>query len=113
MAGIVAFLLGLAGGAALGAIGMAAWLRPKLAARAAAARDVPAPPDEAAAQIRLSEMQAQLSMLRHDLHGILSPALLTADRLTSSADPAIRKAGDIVVRTVERATARLAATKEK
>jgi hypothetical protein len=56
-------------------------------------------------------MQSQLSLLRHDLHGILSPALLSADRLIGSDDPAIRKAGDIVIRTVERATARLAETK--
>jgi hypothetical protein len=60
------------------------------------------------AQVELAELRSQLSSLRHDLRGILSPTLLVADRLTGSADPAIRRAGDVMVRTVERATARLA-----
>jgi hypothetical protein len=101
-------------GGALGAAIVAARLRTRLSAQAAASRDVQAKLDQAAsAQVRLAGIEADLSLLRHDLHGILAPALLTADRLTGHADPVIRKAGDIVVRTVERATARLAATKQK
>jgi hypothetical protein len=49
--------------------------------------------------------------LRHDLNGILSPTLLTADRLLAHEDPTIRRAGEIVVKTVERASARLAETR--
>jgi hypothetical protein len=45
--------------------------------------------------------------LRHDIRGALSPALLTADRLLTHADPAVQRAGDIVVRAVERAAALL------
>ena len=55
-----------------------------------------APPDE-------------LVQLRHDLRGVLSPALLTADRLlASSDDPAARRAAETMIETVERATALLA-----
>ena len=50
-----------------------------------------------------------LSQLRHDLRGVLSPALLTADRLlASSDDPAARRAAETMIETVERATALLA-----
>jgi len=49
------------------------------------------------------------SQLRHDLRGILSPALLVADGLTSHEDPKVRRAGEVIVRTVERAAARLSA----
>lgn len=62
---------------------------------------------------QLADMHSQLRALRHDLRGILSPALLAADRLTGNNDAAIRKVGDIVIRTVERAAARLAETRQK
>jgi hypothetical protein len=62
---------------------------------------------------RLAELEAQMAALRHDLRGILSPALLTADRLLDSQDPVARRAGEVMVRTVERTTARLAETKTK
>ena len=54
---------------------------------------------EAAAAVRLESHRR----LRHDIRGALSPALLTADRLLTHADPAVQRAGDIVVRAVERA----------
>jgi hypothetical protein len=46
--------------------------------------------------------------LRHDLRGALSPALLTADRLLSNADPAVKRAGQMMVMAVERASALMA-----
>ena len=46
-----------------------------------------------------------MSLLRHELRGALSPALMVSDRLLRSEDPLIRRAGDAVVRSVERATA--------
>jgi ABC-type branched-subunit amino acid transport system permease subunit len=52
----------------------------------------------------------ELSRLRHDLRGILSPALLTADRLLASTeDPTARRSAELVIATVERANARLSA----
>ena len=45
--------------------------------------------------------------MRHDLRGILSPALLTADRLSMSQDPVARRAGETMVATVDRAEERL------
>lgn len=86
--------------------------RPRVAAQERAAKTLRDQLDAAgAAQIHLAELRAQVSSLRHDLRGILSPALLTADRLVNSEDPAIRKAGEVVIRTVERAAARLAESK--
>ena len=38
-------------------------------------------------------METQTATLRHDIRGILSPALLTADRLLNHADPAVKRAG--------------------
>jgi type II secretory pathway component PulJ len=63
------------------------------------------------ARSRLAELEAQMATLRHDLNGILSPALLSADRLLDSQDPVARRAGEVMVRTVERTTARMAETK--
>ena len=57
----------------------------------------------AAAAVRLESQRR----LRHDIRGALSPALLTADRLLTHADPAVQRAGDVVVRAVERAAALL------
>lgn len=53
-----------------------------------------------------------MARLRHDLNGILAPALLTADRLQMHADPAVKRAGEILAETVERAAARIAMTKQ-
>lgn len=52
----------------------------------------------------LASRTEQLRKLRHDLRGALSPALLVADRLTGHADPAVQRSGQIMMRTVERAT---------
>ena len=60
---------------------------------------------------RLARIGAAASTLRHDLRGVLSPALMVADRLVNNPDPAIRRAGDAVVRSVDRATALLTASK--
>ena len=53
----------------------------------------------------------QMSRLRHDLRGILSPAMLIADRLIAHEDATVKRAGAIVASTVERAAARLDETK--
>ncbi len=57
-----------------------------------------------AANARLVKAAGQM---RHDLRGILSPALLTADRLSMSQDPVARRAGETMVATVDRAEERL------
>ena len=67
--------------------------------------------EAAAAQVQVAELRASLSSLRHDIRGILSPVLLMADRLLSHEEPGVRRAGDVMVRTVERATARLSETR--
>ena len=53
--------------------------------------------------------QAELQRrLRHDLRGALSPALLTADRLLAHDDSKVRRAGEIMVKSIDRASALLA-----
>lgn len=53
---------------------------------------------------RLAALGTAMAQVSHDLRGILSPALLVADTLREHSDPAIRRAGDMVVRVVDRAT---------
>jgi hypothetical protein len=74
-------------------------------------RAEPAAPGDAAAQARIDALQAQVSNLRHDLRGALSPALIVSDRLIASADPAVRRAGETVVRSIEQASALIATSK--
>ena len=73
----------------------------------------PAAPGDTAAQARIDALQAQASNLRHDLRGALSPALIVSDRLIAHADPAIRRAGEAVARSVEQASALMAASKSQ
>ncbi|RYY11591.1 MAG: hypothetical protein EON55_13970, partial [Alphaproteobacteria bacterium] len=68
----------------------------------------PAPVDPAIQ--RLAELEREMSLLRHELRGALSPALMVSDRLLRSEDPLIRRAGDAVVRSVDRATALIGGT---
>jgi hypothetical protein len=88
-----------AAGAALGALAVGAWSRGRRAALQAE-RDL--------AQSQLSELRGQLRGLRHDMRGILSPALLVSDRLLTHEEPHVKRAGDVMMRTVERAVSRLA-----
>jgi len=53
---------------------------------------------------RLAALGTAVAKISHDLRGILSPALLTAERLQMNQEPAIKRAGDTLVRAVERAT---------
>ncbi len=73
----------------------------------------PTPPalSYAAVQARIDAIEMKAGSLRHDLRGALSPALIVADRLAVSADPSVRKAGETVIRSVERASALLAASR--
>lgn len=61
---------------------------------------------------RLAALGTAVAKVSHDLRGILSPALLTAERLQGSADPVVRRTGDTVARTVERATELVKSTLE-
>jgi len=53
---------------------------------------------------RLAAMGAALAKASHDLRGILAPALLNAERLQGHAEPGMRRIGDSIAGTVERAT---------
>lgn len=67
--------------------------------------------DVAAAVERLAALEATTSSLRHDIRGMLAPALLVADRLLSHSDPVVVRAGETVVKAVRRAETRLKETK--
>jgi signal transduction histidine kinase len=53
---------------------------------------------------RLAALGATVAKVSHDLRGILAPALLTAERLQGNTDATLRRVGDSIARTVERAT---------
>lgn len=72
--------------------------------RSAAPARSAAPDCAAAAQARIDALEVQAASLRHDLRGALSPALIVSDRLVNNADPAVRLAGEGIVRSIERAT---------
>lgn len=52
---------------------------------------------------RLAALGTAMAKVNHDLRGILSPAMLTAERLQMHSDPSVQRAGDLLVGTVERA----------
>ena len=106
--GLTLALLGLglpyAAGAAIS--GLCAGLLVYALGRWTEARTPPQPiPVDTPAATRLAELEREMSALRHELRGALSPALMVSDRLLRNDDPLIRRAGDAVVRSIERATA--------
>ncbi len=60
---------------------------------------------------RLADLEATTSVLRHDLRGMLAPALLVVDRLLAYPDPKVVKAGETVLKAITRAEERLVATR--
>ncbi len=52
---------------------------------------------------RLAALGTVVAKVSHDLRGILTPALLTAERLELNADPRVRNAGEVLVKAVDRA----------
>ncbi len=55
-------------------------------------------------QARLGAIAMGAGKVSHDLRGTLAPALLAAERLQLHSEPSVKRAGDILVRAVERAT---------
>lgn len=99
--------------AALGSAAVGLVLYPALRQQAPPAPATGPEPDQ------LSQVQAELQAyrdatagMRHDLRGVLSPALMMSDRLLKHADPAVQRAGQAVVRSIERATDLLATNRE-
>jgi hypothetical protein len=58
-------------------------------------------------------LRREISTLRHDLRGILSPPLLLADRICDHADPTVRRAAEAMINAVEKAEQRLRQTPSK
>ena len=53
---------------------------------------------------RLAALGSAVARISHDLRGILTPVLLTAERLENHPDQAVRRSGAIMLRAVDRAT---------
>ena len=53
---------------------------------------------------RLAGLGTVVAKVSHDLRGILTPALLSAERLMLNPDPRIQRAGETLVQAVDRAT---------
>ena len=65
----------------------------------------------AQAEQRIVELEQLVSRVRHDVNGALTPALMVADRLRSSADPAVSAAAEKIAASILRATAILKETR--
>lgn len=52
-------------------------------------------------------MQEQDPKLRHDIRGIISPAMLAAEQLSLNQDPVVQKAASTINDSLDRLTARL------
>jgi len=65
----------------------------------------------AAMAARLSDVEARAASMRHDLRGVLSPALMVTDRLLNNPEPTVQRAGQAVIRSIERATSIIQASK--
>ena len=105
-------LLSAAGGLVAGVLLSALFLLGRLARERRQSATLRAQLAEAGvAQTRLADLRSHLSGLRHDIRGILSPALLVSDKLLAHAEPGVRRAGEVMVRTVERTTTRLGETR--
>jgi signal transduction histidine kinase len=53
---------------------------------------------------RLAALGSAVARISHDLRGILTPALLAAERLQKHQDDAVQRTGEVLLRTVDRAT---------
>jgi hypothetical protein len=84
-----------------------------LAASALQPRPAPTPDTPPATDLaaQLDAYRTHTASLRHDLRGVLSPALMMSDRLLKHGDPAVQRAGSAVVKSIDRATALLAESK--
>src|ERR1700712_3201607 len=53
---------------------------------------------------RLVSVGTSVSKIGHDLRNVLAPALLMSERLEAHSDPSIRRAGEVIMNSVERAS---------
>lgn len=53
---------------------------------------------------RLAALGTAMAKISHDLRGILTSAMLAAERLTDSGDPRLSRSGDVLMRALERAS---------
>jgi signal transduction histidine kinase len=52
---------------------------------------------------RLVSVGTSVAKIGHDLRNVLSPALLTAERLSLDSNPSVRRAGEVIMTAVDRA----------
>ncbi|WP_230975381.1 hypothetical protein [Acetobacter garciniae] len=69
--------------------------------------ETPARPTQAAPAVPTPPFADPDPKLRHDLRGLMSPAMLAAEQLSLNPDPQIQKAADTINASLDRLTARL------
>jgi len=70
------------------------------------------PSAQQTAERALADVEERHRQLRHDLRGVLSPALLVSERLLINPDPKVQRVGTLMVQTVEKASALLSARED-
>lgn len=61
---------------------------------------------------RIAELEQLVRVLRHDINGALTPALMMADLLCSETEPRLRKSGERIAQAIDRVTKLLKSTKD-
>ncbi len=56
---------------------------------------------------RSAGLMLEASLLQHEVRNMLTPALLSADRLRTHADPVVARQAEIVIKAITRVVARV------
>lgn len=56
---------------------------------------------------RFAALAVEASLLQHDVRGMLTPALLSADILLTNADPVVARQAEIVIEAINRVVNRV------
>ncbi|MCQ8240281.1 hypothetical protein [Rhizosaccharibacter radicis] len=95
-------------------VGMLSW---RTLARLVGGAAVPPPAAPGTASAAVAEesgiLAREMSSLRHDLRGILSPPLLLADRISGHEDQTVRRAAESMIAAIEKAEQRLGGRNRK
>ncbi len=60
----------------------------------------------------IKDLERSLARLRHDVRGLLVPAVLVAEALVEHGDPIIKRSGSRILGSIDRVIARLDETRD-
>ncbi|GBQ50268.1 hypothetical protein AA18895_1890 [Acetobacter ghanensis DSM 18895] len=104
---VLACLLGLGTGASRPVVTLLVGLAAACAAWITTRQTTLTQPAPETASAPPQPMQEQDPKLRHDIRGIISPAMLAAEQLSLNQDPVVQKAASTINDSLDRLTARL------